>query len=68
MGASIPGMCSFSAKLTCRLHEPWQLFGEWGQSAADRIPHHLEIQFEVTVGDAVAHAPHRSPRDLRVSA
>jgi len=66
MSASPPKAHSFGAKFTYCPQESRQLSGECRQSAADRIPYDLDIQLEVTVGDPVAHAPHRCPGNLGV--
>ena len=64
MNPSPPKARSLGAKFTCCPQESRQLSGECRQSAADRIPYDLDIEFEVTVGDPVAHAPHRRPGNL----
>ena len=64
MNASPPKARSFGAKFNGCAQESRQLSGECRQSAADRIPYDLDIEFEVTVGDPVAHAPHRRPGNL----
>ena len=66
MSATTRGVRLFGIELTCRLQESWQLHGKFRHGVTHRVPHHLDIEFEVAMSNPVAHAPHRRPRNLRV--